>query len=210
MSRGLVSQAPAPYDPRHHAVADLLHSPEASSTMHSTLLAVLLALSVAACTSISIPASQLPERVAKAASIPTDALLVADFVRFAESTRRERYAQFLPGAYAQTKTTVYLLSYNSEAQSFSVKTALPLSQLQSTSVATRGAFSHLQQLQLESPTGYIAINFSNSSDAEAGSKERTGAAVAQLERAGTKVGTTDFWFLPSNLQGFGFPIPAAK
>jgi hypothetical protein len=162
------------------------------------------------CASVEIPQAELKGQAARAANIPVDEIRFADPVRFGQSKTRESYIPFVLGIYVQSSSHVYLFSYDTTTRSISLKTSIPIRQLRSTFVATRGAFNHLQQLQLEGPDGFIAVNFNNSSDAEAGSKERTSAAIAKLEADGLKVFPTGFWFLPQNIKGFSFPIPAPK
>jgi hypothetical protein len=177
--------------------------------MRKALLLV-SALLVVACTSVSIPAPELPQRVATAANIQTDSIVHAQAVRFALSAERVRYVPFTLGVYAQTQSHVYLLAFDAAAKSLVLRATLPLNELRSATVATRGAFSHLQQLQLEGNGQTAAINFTNSSDAEAGSKERTQVAVGHLQKVGQQIGATAHWFIPRELAGFSVPIPAAK
>lgn len=174
------------------------------------LLLFLSALLAVACTSVSIPAPELPQRVAVAAGIQADSIVHAQAVRFALSTERVRYVPFTLGVYAQTQSHVYLLAFDETSKSLVLRATLPLDELRSTSVATRGAFSHLQQLQLDGSEQIAAINFTNSSDGEAGSKERTQMAVEHLQKVGQQVGVTAHWFIPRELAGFSFPIPAAR
>ncbi len=174
------------------------------------LLLISFAVLLTSCSSVPTSKFQMPIQLAEAAAVPVSAIQYSDVVRFSDSSNRERFVQFKQGAYAQTRSQIILFQYDKSKNSFREEKSIPLAEVRSVAVATRGAFQHLKQLQIEYKQGFIALNFSNYSDAEAGYAADTDPAILALEKVGLKVNQTDFWFIPEELRGFRFPIPAPK
>jgi hypothetical protein len=108
--------------------------------------------------------------------------------------------------YTQTKTDVVLFSYANESKTFQKVLTLPIAQIDQIAIESWGMFDHLKQLQITAGGVLVAINFTNSSDAMAGSNEHTKPAFDALVATGVKQGRPHGRLLPIEVRNFVVPI----
>lgn len=171
--------------------------------------ALAMALALAGCATPTVAPEALKAQVAEASGLPAQSIAAVDTVRFGVAKKAWAYADFQQGVYAQTASQVLLLKRTKSGALQSFR-AIPLAQIQSAGVGSRGAFNHLKQLHLTLPEGVMAVLFSNHPDAEAGYEDRTEAARKSLESAGVKVPPIDAWVFTQESRDFVVPILSGK
>lgn len=143
--------------------------------------------------------------IAERLGLSPDDVIFYDAVAFTVVPTTVKFAKFKLGILALSKDSLYLASYTGSSLTLDAK--LPLNSIQFSGIATRGAFKHLQQLRLEVSGSAVAVNFSNSSDAEAGYKERTQRGVVALEQLGVTVLPKVVWVLPNIAEDWHLTVP---
>lgn len=161
--------------------------------------------SVSSCATIDASSSAL-QATATQYAIPLTEIIHQKPARFAATVPGSRYARFQLGIYIQTTSQLILLSYSNDTKEFTKVLSLPIVEINSASIESWGMFNHLKQLQLTSRDTLIAVNFSNSSDAMAGSIESTKPAYDLLIQAGIQQGTPQGRVLPQEVRNYVTPI----
>lgn len=171
------------------------------------LLTAVFILTIVGCTSIPKKAESDLGGIAAALDIDASEILYKDAVAYTITTPGEQYARFQLGIYVQTSDHVMFARYSEKTGKLLKEVKLPFNVISYSGVATRGMFNHLQQLRLLAVDKVFSVNFSNSSDAEAGYKERTQRAVTKLKEVGMVVKEDAPWVYPSSTKDWPLVLP---
>jgi len=161
------------------------------------------------CATPTVPAESLKSQVAEVTALSPKSIVAVDTVRFGLAKKAWDYADFRQGVYAQTSSKV-LLFVRTKGGALEVSREIPLREVQSAGIGSRGAFNHLKQLHLTLPDGLLVVLFSNYSDAEAGDADRTEFARKSLESSDVKVPPVDAWVFTQEVRNFVVPVISGK
>lgn len=171
------------------------------------LLTTIPLLILLGCTSIPKETETDIGGIASVLGIDASQILYKDAVAYAITEPGEQYARFELGMYIQTSDQVMFARYSEKSGKLFKEVKLPFTAIRYAGVATRGMFNHLQQLRFLVADRVISVNFNNSSDAEAGYKERTQNAVNKLKEKGVLIAEDSPWVYPSSTKDWSLTLP---
>lgn len=148
-----------------------------------------LAAALAACQSAPVDPGEARAAMLRELGLDPATVVHEEHVRYAIGTGALRPTAFKSGLYVQTQTDLYLFKHKEDGKALEPDVSFPLEKLQYVRVEP-WSFTHLQQLQLGSPSGLIAVSFHDQPDAMAGDADKTEAAYAALVNAKVRAGSS--------------------